>query len=127
VLTHEHAPSADIQQRWVEFEIRLGFDTALPWQRYVGYLDHEPVATAAMFYGKRSAGLYHVATLPAARGGGIGSAMTYAALKEGLAQGFRLAVLIATPMGFNIYRKLGFETYSTLDLFVRQGKTVPNA
>jgi hypothetical protein len=57
VLAHESVPSPEIQQRWLEFEIHLGFDEALPWQLYVGALDGEPAGTAAMFFGKRSAGL----------------------------------------------------------------------
>jgi ribosomal protein S18 acetylase RimI-like enzyme len=125
VVANQSVPSPDIQRRWLEFEIGLGFDDSLPWQRYLGCQDGQPVATAAMFFGRRSAGLYHVATLPEARGRGIGSAITYAALKEGVSRGYRLAVLIATPMGINIYRKLGFQTYSTLDLFVRPGSGGP--
>jgi ribosomal protein S18 acetylase RimI-like enzyme len=125
VVASESVPSAEIRQSWLEFEIRLGFAESLPWQRYVGYLDGEAVATAAMFFGKRSAGLYHVATIPAARGRGIGSAITYAALREGVRRGYRLAVLIATPMGVNIYRKLGFQTYSPMDLFMRPGEAGP--
>lgn len=76
--------------------------------RFAGYLDGRPVAVSSLVMAGDLAGIYAVATLPEARGRGVGSAMTLHAMREGRRRGARQAVLQATPMGRPIYERIGF-------------------
>ncbi|HXI46722.1 MAG TPA: GNAT family N-acetyltransferase [Candidatus Acidoferrales bacterium] len=78
--------------------------------RVVGWLDGRPVGTARLSLAGGVAGIYSVATLPEARGRGIGAALTHACLATGRELGYRIATLQSSDMGFNIYRRLGFAT-----------------
>ena len=76
--------------------------------QFAGRVDGELVATSALFTGSGMAGIYGVATSPAARGRGYGRAMTVATMAEGRRRGLRVAVLLASEMGEPVYRRLGF-------------------
>lgn len=89
---------------------------------YLGWLGHRPVATAMCFHGAGVAGLYGVATLPAYRRQGLATALTLHALREARADGYRLATLYASAMGVEVYRRLGFEVYCTIDRYVWTGE-----
>jgi ribosomal protein S18 acetylase RimI-like enzyme len=80
----------------------------MPVRRYLVRIDGAPVASATVFVHGESAGIYNVATLPAARGRGIGTAVTFAALRDGVAMGARVGVLHASGMAQSVYRRLGF-------------------
>lgn len=54
------------------------------------------------------AGIYDVGVVPAARGQGVGKAVSLAACRHARALGCRHALLNATPEGERVYRKLGF-------------------
>jgi ribosomal protein S18 acetylase RimI-like enzyme len=86
----------------------------VPLRDWIGYLDGAPVAAAALFVGAGVAGIYNVATVPEARGRGIGRAVTAAALAEAVARGHRTAVLGASELGYPVYRRLGFRDVSRL-------------
>jgi GNAT superfamily N-acetyltransferase len=101
----------------------LGFD--LPLMNYVGYLDGKPVAAAELFLGAGVAGIYWVSTLPEARGQGIGAAITLTALREARNLGYRIGILHATRMGFEVYRRLGFQEYCRLSNYMWTGKANP--
>jgi ribosomal protein S18 acetylase RimI-like enzyme len=82
---------------------------------FVGYLSGEPVATS-MLATTRSvglAGVYSVATRPAHRGRGFGTALTAAALAAAGEQGYDTAVLEPSPSGAPMYRRMGFEPLTT--------------
>jgi GNAT superfamily N-acetyltransferase len=85
-----------------------------PYRLYTARLGGEPVATTAMLLAAGVAGLYCVVTAPKARRRGIGSAVVLAALKDARAAGYRVAVLGSTPMGYGLYRRLGFRQYCVL-------------
>jgi len=81
-----------------------------PTQRwFLGYLNGKPVATSLLVLHEGIAGIYCVATIPEARGRGIGSAITREPLIASKAAGYQVAVLEASEMGLPVYRKLGFE------------------
>jgi len=90
----------------VDLWLKLGLD--LPIRNYLGYLNGKPVSTSTVFQGGGCAGIYCVATLPEARGKGIGTALTLKPLLDAREMGYRVGVLQSSDMGFNVYKKLGF-------------------
>ncbi len=74
----------------------------------LGLHDGDPVAAATLFGAGRVAGVYGVATVPAARRAGYGRAITEAAIVEGFRRGGDIAFLQATPMAYAIYVAMGF-------------------
>jgi hypothetical protein len=76
----------------------------------LGLLDGEPVATSGLFVSGTTAGVYNVATLEAARGKGIGAAITWAAALCGRAAGMERSVLQASEMGEPVYARMGYVT-----------------
>lgn len=91
----------------LQMMIELGLD--LPIRNYLGYLDGAPVATSNLFLGAGVAGVQCVATLPGARGRGLGGALTLAPLREARQMGYRAGVLQSSEMGYSVYRRLGFQ------------------
>jgi GNAT superfamily N-acetyltransferase len=79
-----------------------------PLRRYLARLGGMPVASATLFMGGGAAGIYNVATLPEARGRGIATAVTLAAMREAQAQGEAVGVLHASDMAYSVYRRMGF-------------------
>ena len=94
-------------QAWVDAALRLGTGRT-PWRMYLGRLNGQPVATHILMNGAGVAGVYGVATLPAARGRGIGGAITLQPLLAARDEGYRYAVLFATEMGIHAYQRIGF-------------------
>jgi GNAT superfamily N-acetyltransferase len=85
-----------------------------PMRIWMATLHGEPAAAAALFEGAGVAGVYNVATVPEARGRGIGRAVTATVLAEAVVRGHRLAVLGSSDLGFPVYRRLGFREVSRL-------------
>jgi GNAT superfamily N-acetyltransferase len=63
------------------------------------------------------AGVYDVATIPEARRRGAGAAVTWAALGAARDWGCESAVLQASPMGYPVYRAMGFRTVASYTMF----------
>jgi GNAT superfamily N-acetyltransferase len=87
------------------------------WVHFVGSLDGAPVATTSLLLCGDLAGVYHVATLPAARGRGVGRAITVAALEHAKKMGATHAALQASEMGFGVYQAIGFVEVCQLTLY----------
>jgi GNAT superfamily N-acetyltransferase len=102
---------------WREAYERFGFAGDAAWTHFVAFLGDEPVATTTLLLDGALAGLYHVATLPAARGRGIGSAVTRAAMRYARDRGATQAALQSSASGFGVYRSLGFVQYCDLSLY----------
>jgi GNAT superfamily N-acetyltransferase len=92
---------------WVDATRAMGFAEA-PWTIYLGVLNGEPVATNILTVGGGVAGVLGVGTLEAARGRGIGAAITLAAFREARELGYRYGVLFSTELGLPVYRRIGF-------------------
>jgi ribosomal protein S18 acetylase RimI-like enzyme len=99
------------------FELWLSFGLDFPMRSYLGYLNGVPVSTATLFFGGGAAGIYSVATLPAARGKGIGAALTLQPLLDAREMGYRIGTLQSSEMGFEIYKKLGFRHLCQIEYF----------
>ena len=99
--------------------VSLGFE--LPWRHYIGWLAGKPVACSSLLLGAGVAGIYAVATVPEARGRGIGTALTLVPLREARAMGYRIGVLGSTQMGLGVYRRLGFQEYCKFVIYLRPG------
>jgi RimJ/RimL family protein N-acetyltransferase len=77
---------------------------------FLAYLDGEPVSIAMTIVTHGVAGIYWVGSLEAARGKGLGRAVTTAATNAGFDLGADVASLQASPMGKPIYEAMGYET-----------------
>jgi len=99
----------------LEAMIKMGLD--LPVRNYLGYLDGEPVSVSTVFYSEGVAGIYSVVTLPEARGRGLGTALTLAPLLEARQAGYRVGILQSSEMGFNVYKKMGFQHLCQIENF----------
>jgi GNAT superfamily N-acetyltransferase len=74
----------------------------------LGYVDDLPVSTAMLFVVGPIAGITGVATIPAYRRRGLGTALTWEALRAGAARGCTSATLAALGASYDLYRKMGF-------------------
>lgn len=86
-------------------------------QTWQAWRDGRPVAKAAVFLSRRSAGIYAVATRPEARRLGLARALTLVALHYARDNGRRLAILHSSPMAESLYRSMGFESVAEFRLF----------
>jgi len=77
---------------------------------FLAYLDGRPAAIAMTIVSHGVAGIYWVGTSAEARGRGLGWTMTATAVDAGFDLGAEIASLQASPMGENLYRRMGFET-----------------
>lgn len=98
---------ADWEEPFLAMMSGLGLD--LPMRNYLGYLDGRAVGTSNLFLGAGVAGVQFVATLPEARGRGLGGAMCLWPLLEARQMGYRIGVLQSSEAGLPVYRRLGFQ------------------
>lgn len=94
------------------------------WVHFLARWQGQPCAISTLLRASLAAGIYHVTTLPAYRSRGLGRALTLAAMQAARQIGYSTAVLFATPDGFPLYRKLGFDTVVTADLYTWNGGQV---
>jgi len=85
---------------------------------YLGFLDGHPVTTSSVLYADGVAGIYDVATLPEARGRRMGSMITAMPLIDARKIGYKISILHSTAMGYNLYRRLGYEEICRMVRFV---------
>ena len=107
VFTLGYGMPPDWENMIFDVWFKLGLD--FPVQNCLGYLDGEAVSTSTVFYGAGVAGIYDVATLPEARGRGIGSTLTLVPLLDARRVGYRTGVLQSSEMGYEVYQKMGFQ------------------
>jgi GNAT superfamily N-acetyltransferase len=100
-------------------EVSLGDPQYRAQHRYIGTLDGTPVASAALVLEHGVAGVFAVATLPAARRRGIGQLMTLVPLLDARQLGYRIGVLQASSMGRPVYAKMGFSDVCSYRLFMQ--------
>jgi ribosomal protein S18 acetylase RimI-like enzyme len=106
-----------MQAPMLEVMTHIGWDW--PVRHYLGYVDGEPVTTSSVFLAEGVAGIQFVATLPKARGRGLGGAMTLASLYDARDLGHRAGVLQSSEMGYKVYLRLGFKQVSWVDYYFK--------
>ncbi len=88
------------------------------WIHYAGRVNGEIVAISSLILGAGVAGLYNLATLPRARGRGIGALMTVKTFRQACDVGYRVGTLQTThPDALRLYRRLGFEAYCKIGVY----------
>jgi ribosomal protein S18 acetylase RimI-like enzyme len=85
---------------------------------YVGYEDDAPVSAGFSVRTGRTLGIFTIATIPAARGRGHGSAMTARLVADGFAAGCDVATLQASDEGRPLYERLGFRLVQAYDVYL---------
>lgn len=105
----------------------LGFAPEREIVHFLGRLDGRPVATATLVLGGGVAGIYNVMTVPDAQRRGIGALMTVRPLAVARARGYRLGILQSSKMGYPLYRRLGFQDYCRIGIYLWPGETESSA
>lgn len=85
---------------------------------FVGWESGEPVAIATSYLHEGAVGIFGVAVVPAARGRGIGTAITTHAAHAYV--GADLAWLHPTEMATKLYERIGFRRVSDWEVWVRR-------
>jgi GNAT superfamily N-acetyltransferase len=99
------------------FQLLAGLGLAWPIRHYLGYLNGRPASTSSVFLGAGVAGVQFVATLPEARGQGLGAAMTLAPLRAARDLGYQAGILQSSEVGYKVYLRLGFVKVCEVDNF----------
>jgi len=108
--------SEEFEQVWHDIFVDTISDAR--FQTYLAVLNGKPVGTSQLFLSEGAAGIYNVTCIPEARGQGIGSAVTLAPLLEARHMGYRIGILQASKEGYNVYRRLGFQDFGHLSLYL---------
>jgi len=108
--------SEEFEQVWHDIFVDTISDVR--FKTYLALLNGKPVGTSQLFLSEGAAGIYNITCLPEARGQGIGSAVTLAPLLEARQMGYRMGILQASQKGYNVYRRLGFQDFGHLSLYL---------
>jgi len=108
--------SEEFEKVWYDFFKDAIF--APQFRTYLALLNGKPVGTSQLFLSEEVAGIYNVTCLPEARGQGIGSAVTLAPLLDARELGYRIGILQASKQGYGVYRRLGFQDFGNLSLYL---------
>jgi GNAT superfamily N-acetyltransferase len=98
------------------------FEDPKVWQNgfagYVGYVDGEPVSTAATVIAGAAVGVYNLATVPGRQRRGYGEAIMRWALDRARERhGIERTVLQSTPQGLGLYRQMGYSVVTTVAVY----------
>jgi GNAT superfamily N-acetyltransferase len=104
------------EQVWYDFFVDAIFSPQ--FRTYLALLDGKPVGTSQLFLSEGVAGIYNVTCIPEVRGQGIGSAVTLAPLLKAREMGYRIGILQASKQGYSVYRRLGFQDFGNLSLYL---------
>ena len=85
---------------------------------YVGFVNGEPIATAAVVAASGVLGIYNVATLPGWQRRGYGEAVMRAALEDTRRQHpVERTILQSTMQGLGLYLRLGYRMITKIDVY----------
>jgi GNAT superfamily N-acetyltransferase len=108
--------SEKFEKGWYDFFTDAIFNPQ--FRTYLALLDGKPVGTSQLFLSEGVAGIYNVTCIPEARGQGIGSAVTLAPLLEARKLGYKIGILQASKQGYSVYRRLGFQDFGKLSVYL---------
>ena len=108
--------SEKFEKVWYDFFVDSIFNSQ--FRTYLAILNGKPVGTSQLFLSEGVAGIYNVTCIPEARGQGIGSAVALAPLVDALQMGYRIGILQASKGGYNVYRRLGFQDFGNLSVYL---------
>ena len=117
----------DLAAGFADLFARIADAPAVASRMLLARLHGRPVATALAVANGEAVVIYNVATLPDARGRGIGGAITLAALREGQSRGATLGVLESSEIGYGVYRRLGFRDAGRYRILARRRPSVAPA
>ncbi|MGH2585566.1 MAG: GNAT family N-acetyltransferase [Dehalococcoidia bacterium] len=101
----DHPPEVDFNRLFIP-SLAVAHDPAIAL--FTGYLNERPVASSGTFITDDVAEVAAVATWPEVRRRGYGTALTWAAIAEGMARGCESAALRASALGKPVYAAMGF-------------------
>jgi len=111
----------EFEDIWYDFFVEAIFD--MRFRTYLALLNGQPVGTSQLFLSAGVAGIYNVTCIPEARGQGIGAAVTLAPLLQARKLGYRISILQASQRGYSVYRRLGFQDFGKLSVYLWEHKT----
>lgn len=89
-----------------------------PFEAWVGYVDGEPVSTAAVVVGGDALGVYNVATVPEHQHCGYAEVVMRAALEDARRRhGISRSILQSTPAGHRLYQRMGYRTVTKVSVY----------
>lgn len=118
---------AAVSEALFEWGRTLGFAPDREIVHFLGRLDGRPVATATLVLGGGVAGIYNVMTVPDVQRRGIGALMTVHPLELARARGYHLGILQSSTMGYPLYRRLGFQDYCRIAIYLWPGEAESTA
>ncbi len=107
-------PKSDIDI-WTHVYGHIGYDAN--WAHFLAFDDGRPAATASVLMCGEVAGIYLVGTMKDARGKGLGTAATLAALQHARERGATVGALQSSPMGESVYRAMGFVSHGMMPMY----------
>ncbi len=116
------AVSGDWMERtaeaWLAMHLSLGLGSGEPLQHLVARRRGLPVASISIFLDEEgTAGIYHVDVVPEARGMGVASWITAAAIGMAADRGAERIVLTSSQAALGLYRRLGFVAQGSFTYF----------
>jgi GNAT superfamily N-acetyltransferase len=106
--------SEELARWYYEMYVGVGFGPGTRWRHFVGWWQGRAVASTSLLFYAGVAGIYGVATIPAARRQGIARAMLLHAIEIARQAGYQIVVLSPTEMSERIYHRLGFRAYTSI-------------
>jgi len=94
---------------------------------YVGYHGEEPVVHGLLVEAHGVAGVGYIGTVPEWRRHGFAEAIVWRIVSDGRANGCDAAYLWATPLGHNVYAKMGFERILDYEIWSAPGSPLPSS
>lgn len=92
---------------------------------FIGGAEGVYLSCGIVFYDSMgNAGFHMIGTLPEGRGKGLGKSMTQQLIRESIQVGRKKCVLHASKAGEELYKKLGFAAYDTINTYTIPGENV---